>query len=56
MEKEQLDVEWGRAGVEWVCMLHLWNVAALQFYLACLLGSTVQGSEAMQVDLGGLMG
>jgi len=33
VEKEQLDVEWGRAVVEWECMLHLWNVAALQHYM-----------------------
>ena len=54
VEKKRLDVEWGRARVEWECMLHLWNVAA-SHYLARLLGNTVQGSEAMWVDLSGVV-
>ena len=30
VEKEQLDVKWGRARVDQECMLHLRNVAVLQ--------------------------
>jgi len=56
MEKEWLNVEWERAGVKQVCMLHLWNIALLQHYMVLPLGGTVQGLDVVWVDLGGIDG